>query len=195
MAMERNHNDPFTYEIVDHLLVIAKKSDGWSKELNLVSWNGQQPPKFDIREWSPDHTKMSKGITLYDYEMRKVYQAYMKYSNARTIAEGRNNRNAAAEAGLRAGAEAAHAQEEAENKARQAMANAEAIRSQAGSDEKDDFDAPGLAGELHESESSATVSQDEDTSEEYASLNDEAVMAEASAAAEEASGVAASAAM
>ena len=119
----------------------------------------------------------------------------MKYSNARTIAEGRNNRNAAAEAGLRAGAEAAHAQEEAENKARQAMANAEAIRSQAGSDEKDDFDAPGLAGELHESESSATVSQDEDTSEEYASLNDEAVMAETSAAAEEASGVAASAAM
>lgn len=109
MAMERKHNDPITFEIVEHLAVIAKKEDGWCKELNLVSWNGQQPPKFDIREWSPDHTKMWKGLTLFDYEMKRVCQAYIKYCNARTVSEGRNNRNAAAEAGLRAGEEAARA--------------------------------------------------------------------------------------
>lgn len=192
MAMERNHNDPFTYEIVDHLLVIAKKSDGWSKELNLVSWNGQQPPKFDIREWSPDHTKMSKGVTLYDYEMRKVYQAYMKYSNARTIAEGRNNRNAAAEAGLRAGAEAAHAQEEAENEARQAMLNAEAIKSQEASTSEDDFDAPGLSEKQAADSQDPSEARHEDEAEEYTSLNDEAAgQSLAAAAAESPQGLAA----
>ena len=113
MAMERTHNDSFSFEIVEHLALISSKNDGWSKELNLVSWNGQQPPKFDIREWSPDHTKMGKGVTMYDNEMKKACQAYMKFCNARTVSEGRNNRNAAAEAGLRAGEEAAHAHEEA----------------------------------------------------------------------------------
>ena len=53
------------YEIVQHLAVIAEGSKGWTKELNLVSWNDRDP-KFDLREWSPDHTKMGKGITLRD---------------------------------------------------------------------------------------------------------------------------------
>ena len=53
------------YEIVQHLATIAEGSKGWSKELNLVSWN-ERDPKFDLREWSPDHTKMGKGITLCD---------------------------------------------------------------------------------------------------------------------------------
>ena len=53
------------YEIVQHLAVIAEGSKGWCKELNLVSWNDRDP-KFDLREWSPDHTKMGKGITLRD---------------------------------------------------------------------------------------------------------------------------------
>ena len=53
------------YEIVQHLATIAEGSKGWSKELNLVSWN-ERDPKFDLREWSPDHTKMGKGITLRD---------------------------------------------------------------------------------------------------------------------------------
>ena len=126
MAMERTHNDSFSFEIVEHLALISSKNDGWSKELNLVSWNGQQPPKFDIREWSPDHTKMGKGVTMYDNEMKKACQAYMKFCNARTVSEGRNNRNAAAEAGLRAGEEAAHAHEEAARTDGSAYAHEEA---------------------------------------------------------------------
>lgn len=52
-----------SYEIVKTLGVISEGSGGWTKELNLVSWNGKEP-KYDIRDWSPDHEKMSKGITL-----------------------------------------------------------------------------------------------------------------------------------
>lgn len=51
------------YEIVKELGVLAEGRNGWTKELNLVSWNDREP-KYDLREWSPDHEKMAKGITL-----------------------------------------------------------------------------------------------------------------------------------
>ena len=52
-----------TYEIKARLAVLSRTSSGWTKELNLVSWNGDAP-KFDIRMWSPDHSRVGKGITL-----------------------------------------------------------------------------------------------------------------------------------
>ena len=51
------------YEIVKHIAVLAEGSKGWKKELNLISWNDKEP-KYDIREWAPNHTKMGKGVTL-----------------------------------------------------------------------------------------------------------------------------------
>jgi len=51
------------FEIVKQAAVLSEKSSCWKKELNVVSWNGAAP-KYDIRDWSPDHTKMGKGITL-----------------------------------------------------------------------------------------------------------------------------------
>lgn len=51
------------YEITEHLGVLSESQKGWKKELNLVSWN-DRAPKYDLREWSPDHEKMGKGITL-----------------------------------------------------------------------------------------------------------------------------------
>lgn len=53
----------FTYVIQEHLGTIGEGTKGWTKELNIISWNGAQPV-FDIRSWSPDHTSMGKGITL-----------------------------------------------------------------------------------------------------------------------------------
>lgn len=53
----------FSYEIVKHIGVLSTSPKGWTKELNLVSWNGHEA-KYDIREWSPEHDKMGKGVTL-----------------------------------------------------------------------------------------------------------------------------------
>lgn len=53
----------FKFEIVEHLGVLSTSPNGWTKELNRVSYNGAEP-KFDLRSWSEDHEKMSKGITL-----------------------------------------------------------------------------------------------------------------------------------
>ena len=60
-----------TFEIVSNFGVIATNASGWKKELNLVSWNGAEP-KIDIRDWSPDHTKMGKGITLTKEELTQL---------------------------------------------------------------------------------------------------------------------------
>lgn len=53
----------FQYEIVRHIGDLSESPKGWKKELNIISWNGGQP-KYDIRDWAPDHEKMGKGISL-----------------------------------------------------------------------------------------------------------------------------------
>lgn len=51
------------YDIEKELGVISESKKGWNKELNLISWSGREA-KYDIRDWSEDHSKMGKGITL-----------------------------------------------------------------------------------------------------------------------------------
>ena len=51
------------YEILKNIGVLSKSASGWAKELNLISWNDREP-KYDLRDWSADHTKMGKGVTL-----------------------------------------------------------------------------------------------------------------------------------
>ena len=51
------------FEIIEKIGELSTSPKGWTKELNLVSWNERQA-KYDIREWEPDHEKMAKGITL-----------------------------------------------------------------------------------------------------------------------------------
>ncbi len=64
-----------TYEITKELGVISEDAKGWTKELNLISWN-EREPKFDIRSWNPDHTRMSKGISLTEEEMEKLVELF-----------------------------------------------------------------------------------------------------------------------
>ncbi len=53
----------FKYEITEHIAVLSTNTNGWERQLNLVSWN-EHEPKYDIRDWSPDGAKMSKGISM-----------------------------------------------------------------------------------------------------------------------------------
>lgn len=59
------------YEIIERLGVLSESEKGWKKELNLISWNNRDP-KYDIRDWSEDHQKMGKGITLTEEEAIKL---------------------------------------------------------------------------------------------------------------------------
>lgn len=59
------------YEIVETIAVLSESPSGWTKELNLVSWNDREP-KYDVRDWAPDHEKMGKGVTLTKEEILKL---------------------------------------------------------------------------------------------------------------------------
>ena len=59
------------YEIIEELGVLSESAKGWTKELNLISWNGGAP-KYDIRDWAPEHEKMGKGVTLSEEEAKKL---------------------------------------------------------------------------------------------------------------------------
>ncbi|MBU8918871.1 YdbC family protein [Neobacillus sp. 114] len=59
------------YEITSSIGKLSESPKGWNKELNLVSWNGKEP-KYDLRDWAPDHEKMGKGITLTKEELQAL---------------------------------------------------------------------------------------------------------------------------
>lgn len=61
------------FEIEKELGTLSESPKGWTKEVNLISWNGAKP-KYDIRDWAPNHEKMGKGITLTDEEAKSLYQ-------------------------------------------------------------------------------------------------------------------------
>ena len=65
------------FEIKETVGVLSESAKGWTKELNLVSWNDREP-KYDIRDWSPEHDKMSKGVTLSKEELKALKQVFDK---------------------------------------------------------------------------------------------------------------------
>ena len=57
------------YEIKKNVKVLNTYTSGWTKEVNIISWNGGDD-RYDIRDWSPDKSKMSKGVTLTEAEYK-----------------------------------------------------------------------------------------------------------------------------
>lgn len=67
----------FSFEIKNRLGVLNNYSTGWTKELNIVQWNGGSD-KFDIRDWDPAHEHMSRGVTLRSEEAKKLSDLLLK---------------------------------------------------------------------------------------------------------------------
>lgn len=66
------------YEIKRHLAVLNRNErTGWTKEANVVAWN-DGAEKLDIRDWNPDHSKMSRGVTLSEDEARILSKALIE---------------------------------------------------------------------------------------------------------------------
>jgi Uncharacterized protein conserved in bacteria len=65
------------FEIKEKLGTISEGSKGWTKELNIISWNDKEP-KYDIRDWDSEHSKMGKGVTLTLEEIKKLKEILNK---------------------------------------------------------------------------------------------------------------------
>ncbi|AVM42623.1 YdbC family protein [Fastidiosipila sanguinis] len=70
---ENSNNDRVSFNIIESLGVLSTSTNGWTKEVNVVSWN-DRPAKLDIRDWDPDHNKMSRGIGLNATEVAGLYE-------------------------------------------------------------------------------------------------------------------------
>ncbi|MEE3928562.1 PC4/YdbC family ssDNA-binding protein [Mycoplasmopsis ciconiae] len=67
-------NTKIEFKIVKHIAVINKLFNGWTRELNMVSWNNNEA-KLDLRDWDESHTKMSKGFTFTKEEAQNLIEA------------------------------------------------------------------------------------------------------------------------
>ena len=65
------------FEIKEESGTLSESPKGWTKEVNLISWNSTAP-KYDIRDWAPNHEKMGKGITLTAEEAEALYKILAK---------------------------------------------------------------------------------------------------------------------
>lgn len=66
-------SENFKFEIVKQLGKISEPSPkGWFKEVNLVKWGENPEPKYDIRDWSPDHSRMGRGVTMTKSEVEAL---------------------------------------------------------------------------------------------------------------------------
>lgn len=78
--MAMNEGSEITFDIIEEIGIISTQETGWTRELNLVRWNGGIE-KYDIREWDPYHERMSRGITLKEDEMRRILDLMKKRKN------------------------------------------------------------------------------------------------------------------
>ena len=65
------------YEIVKEIAVLSTSDSGYTKEINLISWNGKEA-KYDIRSFPPNREKCGKGVTLTEAEAGKLLAALPK---------------------------------------------------------------------------------------------------------------------
>lgn len=60
------------FELIEVLHQFPKAEGAlYRKELCVVDWYGHGP-KYDLRGWNDDHTKMTKGISLTEDELREL---------------------------------------------------------------------------------------------------------------------------
>ena len=88
--MDERRKDTVEYEMVERIGVLTQYHTGWAKEINIVEWN-KGPAKYDLRDWNPEHTRMSRGVTLYEDEAKKLAEALEDHFLRRRLEAAKNN--------------------------------------------------------------------------------------------------------
>ena len=70
------------YEVVQRVAVLSQRPRGWERQLNLISWNDGEP-KYDIRDWSPDGTRMGAPEPTVLHCRSCMYQSGRSVENCR----------------------------------------------------------------------------------------------------------------
>ena len=90
MAYNQNYSqrrsDEVRFDLMEHIGVLGKRDNGWTKEVNIIAWNGGKA-KVDIRDWDPDHARMSRGITLFEEEAESLVKALARRYGLRYVSK------------------------------------------------------------------------------------------------------------
>ena len=72
------NNERISYKVIANVGTLSKYQSGWSKEVNIVSWN-EGDAKLDIRDWDANHEHMSRGVTLHMTEAAALADLISSY--------------------------------------------------------------------------------------------------------------------
>ncbi len=61
--MNRDSRKAIQCTVKHHLGTLRENEKGWSREVNVVSWEGAAS-RLDIRDWSKNKDRSSKGVTF-----------------------------------------------------------------------------------------------------------------------------------
>ena len=75
--------ETITFTIEKNIAVLRTAPSGWTRELNIVKW-GDREPAFDVRDWNPEHTKMGKGLSFTEQELRGLCTAFITHIEKKT---------------------------------------------------------------------------------------------------------------
>lgn len=81
-----NTQHDFNFEKAEEIAILSRSRKNWTTELNLVSYNGNQPV-IDLRQWSPEG-RMGKGLTLTEQTARNLLLALEAYFGNASNQEG-----------------------------------------------------------------------------------------------------------
>lgn len=68
---KRRDEREVVYDLKSHIGILSTSGTGWTREVNIVAWN-HRSPRLDIRDWDPEHQRMSRGIGLNAEEAKNL---------------------------------------------------------------------------------------------------------------------------
>ena len=69
--MNREPRKAIQCTLKHHLGTLRESEKGWSREVNVVSWEGAAS-RLDIRDWSKNKDRSSKGVTFTRAEVERL---------------------------------------------------------------------------------------------------------------------------
>ncbi|MBR5280765.1 MAG: hypothetical protein IKU26_07370 [Clostridia bacterium] len=69
--MNREPRKAIQCTLKHHLGTLRENEKGWSREVNVVSWEGAAS-RLDIRDWSKNKDRSSKGVTFTRVEVERL---------------------------------------------------------------------------------------------------------------------------
>lgn len=68
----------YNFKIHEKIGVVSEKLNGWTLELNVVSFNGRDA-KYDLREWRNDHTELRTGARFSESDLKPLMELIRKH--------------------------------------------------------------------------------------------------------------------